>query len=683
MTNWEPPRDRRLRGDDDRSRGRDTTPAPYSTAGYDDPSFDRSFDRNRAFGRDQTVNPDRSLPPGRTADRPDAARRPTHHPLAAPPGRPAPAAGGRAWGRRQRSRWVTGDGTDTSGQRVIDTDTAGNVAAPPRPDRRRALIGLGALAAGTAAALAPLGFGLGGRLFGDTAANPRRAGATRPDPEWDGIMSSPAEAAAAVSEYAPSPLDPDPVLHLVSRLTFGATPDLVAEVRSMGIDAWIAAQLEPEKLDDSELDAKLAELTTLTKSIAELRAERDANNERRIRPGREWVEATIARQIWSKRQLFEVMVDFWNDFLHVAAEFDNSELIRGSFDRDVIRRYALDNYPDMFVAANHHPALLRYLDQDKSRKNAINENLARENLELYTVGVDGGYTEEDVRQAAILQTGHSIRDDQYVYRPDQHITGRVKIMGFKHPNDTPEGGEAAAEQYYRYLTGLRATGRYIARSLAIRLVSDDPPPALVEAVADTYVRSGGAIKPTLLTLLSSTHFWASVGQKVRRPGEYVVATFRALGVSPHTPASFQNKDANATPFLQGLRQIHDFLVSVGHSPAGHPTPDGYPDVFAAWTSSGTLIRLWNEAYNILTGSRKMFTYVPPERLVGPKPPTTAGDYVEMLARNLVSRPLRPRERDVLLGLAGLESTTPVNATLNGAVHAVARALLSSPLHHLR
>ena len=578
---------------------------------------------------------------------------------------------------------MTGDGTDVTGQRIIDTDTR-SVAAPPRTtSRRRALIGMGALAAGTAAALAPLGFGLGSRLFGDAAANPRRAGGNPRRDESAGIMGSPEEAAAAVTEVAPSPLDPDPVLHLVSRVTFGATPELVAEVRSMGINAWLAAQLDPASIDDSALDAKLAELTTLNKSIDELRAEREANNAKRIRPGREWVEATIARQIWSKRQVFEVMVDFWNDFLHVAAEIDNGEFIRGPFDRDVIRRYALDNYPDMFVAANRHPALLRYLDQDKSRKNAINENLARENLELYTVGVDGGYTEEDVRQAAILQTGHSIRDDQYVYRPEQHITGRVKIMGFKHANATPEGGEAAAEAYYRYLAGHRATGRHIARALAIRLVSDDPPAALIEAVADTYVRTHGAIKPTLMTLLSSTHFWSAVGQKVRRPGEYLVATFRALGVSPATPASFENKDPNASPFLQGLRQLHDFLASVGHSPAGHPTPDGYPDVFAAWTSSGTLIRLWNEAYNVVTGSRKMFTYVPPERLVGPKPPSTAGDYVEALARNLLSRPLRPRERDVLLGVAGLDAAAPVDATLNGAVRAVARALLASPLHHLR
>jgi uncharacterized protein (DUF1800 family) len=659
MTNWRPPYGGRRPFDDGRSVGRETAPAPYSADGYDDRTYDRPVHDHG------------------TGD-------PLPVPSTAPPPRPVPPppAQRRGASRRVRSRWISGDGTDATGRRVLDTDGRSSVAARSRPNRRRALIGMGALAAGAAAALAPLGFGLGSRLFGDEAASPRRGADPRRD-ESAGIMGSPEEAAAAVTEVAASPLGSDPVLHLVSRVTFGATPNLVAAIRRMGIDAWLAAQLDPESIDDSELDIKLAELTTLTKSIDELRAEREANDAKRIRPGREWVEATIARQIWSKRQVFEVMVDLWNDFLHVAAEIDNGAFIRGPFDRDVIRRYALDNYPDMFVAANHHPALLRYLDQDKSRKNAINENLARENLELYTVGVDGGYTEEDVRQAAILQTGHSIREDKYVYRPELHITGRVRIMGFKHPNATPEGGEAAAEAYYRYLAGHRATGRHIARALAIRLVSDDPPEALVEAVADTYVRTNGAIKPTLMTLLSSTHFWSAVGQKVRRPGEYLVATFRALGVSPDAPPSFQNRDANASPFLQGLRQLHDFLVSVGHSPAGQPTPDGYPDVFAAWTSSGTLIRLWNEAYNIVNGSRKMFTYIPPERLVGRKPPGTAGDYVEALARNLLARPLRPRERDILLSVAGLDAATPVDATLNGAVRAVTRALLASPLHHLR
>jgi uncharacterized protein (DUF1800 family) len=206
---------------------------------------------------------------------------------------------------------------------------------------------------------------------------------------------------------------------------------------------------------------------------------------------------------------------------------------------------------------------------------------------------------------------------------------------------------------------------------------------LVDAVAQAYLDSNGAIKPTLMALLSSTRFWGAAGQKVRRPGEYLVATYRALGVSPATPATFQNDDPNASPFVQGLRQLHDYLSAVGHSPAGHPTPDGYPDVFVAWTSAGTMIRLWNEAFNIVNGSRKMFTYRRPDQLAGAKLPSSAGKYVEALAHNLIARPLAPRERDLLLGVAGLDAAASVDATLNGAVRAVARAILASPLHHLR
>ncbi len=662
MTNSGPPRGRHTRPDD--GRRRETTPAPYTADGYDDRTYDR--------GAHEAGAP--SEPPRRTAPAPP------HRP---PPPYGPPVGRGRHADTPGRSRWVTGDGIDTSGRQVIDVGNVGP-AGQPRPSRRNAMIGMGALAAGAVAALVPQGLDLGSRLFGGAATDPERENGSAQGVALQSVVrGSPTEAAAAVTEVTPSPLGSNTVLHLVSRLTFGATPSLVAEVRSMGIDAWIAAQLEPERIDDSALNAKLAELTTLNKSIDELRAEREANDAKRIRPAREWAEATIARQIWSKRQLFEVMVDFWNDFLHVAADIDNGAYIRGPFDRDVIRRYALDNYPDMFVAANRHPALLRYLDQDRSRKNAINENLARENLELYSVGVDGGYTEDDVLQAAILQTGHSIRDDQYVYRPDQHVTGPVRIMRFKHPNSTPEGGEEAAERYFRYLALHPSTARYIAQNLATRLVSDTPPAALVDAVATTYLEHKGAIKPTLMTLLSSTGFWAAVGQKVRRPAEYLVATYRALGVSPATPATFDDRDPNASPFLQGLRQLCDFLVGVAHWPAGHPTPDGYPDVFVAWTSAGTMIRLWNEALNIINGGRKMFTYLRPDELAGPKPPTAAGDYVEALARNLISRPLAPRERDLLLGVAGVDAAAPVDASLNGAVGAVARAIFASPLHHLR
>jgi uncharacterized protein (DUF1800 family) len=498
-------------------------------------------------------------------------------------------------------------------------------------------------------------------------------------------QAGPAQAAAApqAKPVAVSALGPDPVRHLASRLTFGATPELLAEINRIGIDQWVGNQMAPETIDDSRLDAKLAELTTLAKSVDQLRADRDANGAAGIAPDQEIVEAAIARMIWSQRQLFEVMVDFWNDFLHVAAFFDGAEIQRPSFDKDVIRKYALDNYPDMFVAANRNAALLNYLDQDQSTKNAVNENLARENLELFSVGVDGGYTEKDVRQAALLQTGRSIRDDKYFYRADQHFVGPIQIMGFSTPNDTAAGGEKASEDYFRYLAMHPSTARYIAVSLATRLVSDTPPQSLVDKVAAAYLASNGQIKPTLTTLLSSTEFWGSVGQKVRRPMEYLVATYRTLGVQPETPATFKNTNANASPFLQGLRQIRGKMEELGQFPTGQPTPNGYPDVFVAWTSAGTLVNGWNEAYNILSANRPMFTYVKPEELVGPTPPTTAGAYVDALAQRLVHQALTPAQRDLVLGVAGVPATSTVDATFNGAIKAVARTILASPQHHLR
>jgi uncharacterized protein (DUF1800 family) len=368
----------------------------------------------------------------------------------------------------------------------------------------------------------------------------------------------------------------------------------------------------------------------------------------------------------------------------VPAFYEGSQVQRASFDRDVIRRYALDNYPDMLVAANQHPALLTYLGQNASTKDRVNENLARENLEQFSVGVDGGYTENDVRQAALLQTGHGVKDDQYAYRSGDHHVGPVKIMGFSHPNGSAAGGERATEEYLRFLANHPATARAIASSLATRFVSDTPPKSLVDRLAKSYTVNRGRIKPVLMELLSSSEFWASVGQKVRRPLEYVVATYRALGVSPDTPAGYQPgpDSGGRTPFADGLRQLQRKLEELGQYPMGSPTPGGYPDVFVAWTSAGSIVGCWNEAGDAIVGQRAMFTYVKPEQLAGAAP-ATAGPYLEALAKRLVFQPVSIRERVLILGIAGLTPDTPVDPTLNGAIVPIARAILASPQHHLR
>ncbi|BCB84096.1 DUF1800 domain-containing protein [Phytohabitans suffuscus] len=587
--------------------------------------------------------------------------------------------------------------------------------------RRKAILGISGLAAltgGTAFAATPSGQDVVdwalGRTDYDPAAdaasdgNPGRPGGQQPStvrtyteqnesymaskagdalrgniPAGGRRFSSPAIAAQATKVTVPTALTNDPIRHLASRLTFGPTQRVMADIARVGIDDWIAQQLDPERIALTPDEAKLGELTTLGMSVADLRAARKDLEAKGVRADEEMVQATIARQIWSDRQLFEVMVDFWNDFLHVPAFHEGSAVLRSSFDRDVIRRYALDNYPDMLVAANRHPALLTYLDQPASTKDEVTDNLARENLELYSVGVDGGYTERDVRQAALLQTGRTVKDDQYVYRADKHYAGPVKIMGFSHPNTTPEGGERAGEEYFRYLASHPSTARRIAARLATRFVSDTPPPALVERLARSYTVNRGAVKPVLLELLSSSEFWAAVGQKVRRPLEYVVATYRTLGVSPQTPASFRAATPGRTPFAEGMRQLQERLRELGHFPAGAPGPTGYPDVFVAWTSASTMVGLWNEAADAVAGSRPMFTYQRPEQLVGANPPKNALGYVAALAQRLVHQPLDRDDLTAVAGAGGLAPGAAVDANLNGAVVAVARVILASPQHLLR
>jgi uncharacterized protein (DUF1800 family) len=499
-------------------------------------------------------------------------------------------------------------------------------------------------------------------------------------------LTTPSAAAAAAVVKGNTVLPKkDPVRHLASRLTFGPSPNVIGDIKALGIDAWIDQQLKPESIPLTRGEQKATnELVTYTMSYENLLAQRDTLALKGVKADDENVKHAIARMIWSDRQLFEMMVDLFNDFLHVAAYSDGNELHRASFDREVIRRNALGNYADMLVAANRHPALLNYLDQSQSTKDAVNENLARENLELFTVGANNGYNETDVRQAALLQTGRGIRNGQYLYRPEQHYVGPVKVMGFSDSNASAAGGEAVQERYFRYIALHPNTARYLSQTIATRFVSDTPPKTVVDAMANTYLAHKGAIAPVLMTMLSRTEFWESVGQKVRRPMEYLTATYRALGVQPDAPAGYTPQRSNQSPFAQGLGELKNKLEQLGHVPMGMPTPNGYPDVYVAWTSVGTMILNWNEALDAIQGNRRMFSYTKPEALAG-KPPATAGAYVDALTRRLVNATFDPTRRAAILSVVGPTVTagTPVDATFNGAIAAVVRAIFATPHHHLR
>jgi uncharacterized protein (DUF1800 family) len=390
-------------------------------------------------------------------------------------------------------------------------------------------------------------------------------------------------AAAPVAEAATS----DQVLHVVRRTTYGASPELLAQVRKQGVDAWLEHQLRPSRVPDRAMNALLRRWPTLRMGPNQLvssigRFQWDAMFD--------LCDAHIARAAWSNRQLLETMVDFWSNHLNVTCPSSDVWATRHLYDSQVIRRHALGKFSDLLVASARHPAMLTYLDNANSDKDAPNENYARELLELHTVGVEAGYSEAMVKSAARLLTGLSVdnRTMLYLYDTSKHATGRVRVLDFSHANSSPYG-EKVAISYLRYLAAHPATARRIARKLAVRFVSDDPPAALVTELAKVYRRSGTDITEVLRALFRSRAFRASSGDKVRRPFEDMVATVRALGIQPPAKGT------------EGVRQLYWLSGPLGQPPLGWHPPDGYPDRADLWRSAGSTLARWNSHLGLAAG----------------------------------------------------------------------------------
>jgi uncharacterized protein (DUF1800 family) len=313
----------------------------------------------------------------------------------------------------------------------------------------------------------------------------------------------------------------------------------------------------------------------------------------------------LAHDIYSDAQLQEVMTDFWlNHFNIYLRKNEQMPYYLVSYERDVIRPHALGKFEDLLEAVAHSPAMMIYLDNAESvgpdslaaermkmaawrRPNAkkqdppgINENYGRELMELHTVGVNGGYTQADVIQVARVLTGWGVDRPQFgggfQYNPNRHEPGTDKVMGVKFKDD----GEMQGEQLLHFLATRPATARFISRKLAIRFVGDDPPQALVDRMARTYLSTGGDIPSVLETLFHSPEFWAASDYraKVKTPLEFVVSAARA------SDAQIENY----MPLVNALRQL-------GMPLYGCIPPVGYKWDAADWVSTGALVDRMNFA----------------------------------------------------------------------------------------
>ncbi|MFC5177078.1 DUF1800 domain-containing protein [Nocardioides taihuensis] len=368
--------------------------------------------------------------------------------------------------------------------------------------------------------------------------------------------------------------------HLVGRLSYGLTPDLADRVRRAGgARAWFEAQLDPSSVADPGTARLIDWWDGLTLDAATLWERQVTGVEGGWVVMADYERWTLLRRMRSRRQVLEVMTEFWEHHFNVPATGDAAFTHRVPYGRE-IRKRALGTFEDLLRTAVLHPAMLIYLNNADSTKKHPNENLGRELLELHTVGREN-HTEDDVKSSARILTGYRVDLwDTWApyYNELDHWTGPVQVLGFSDPNPSSDG-RALARRYLSFLAHHPATAQRIARKLAVKFVRDDPSDALVDRLASVYLAHGTAIKPVLRALVKSPEFADSVGAKVRDPNEDVVATYRVLGIELARPTA-DNSGANAVLWQ---------AASLGNRPFGWPRPDGQPVDNVSWSSPSRLI----------------------------------------------------------------------------------------------
>ncbi|MGL5864498.1 MAG: DUF1800 domain-containing protein [Dermatophilaceae bacterium] len=503
------------------------------------------------------------------------------------------------------------------------------------------------------------------------------------------LASTPARAAVE-SDSAPALVRPDampPALtarglgntprtvgHLLSRATFGARPSDYADVRSRGIDAWLERQLDPRRIPDPGGDAVLAAHPLALAPIATVLQAVAAGTDV-AQPPRQLATATLGLQIFSSRQLFEVVVDVFSNLLHVTTPSDHVWATAPDYARSVIRAHAFGKYSDMLRAAMRHPAMLIYLDNNQSTRDRLNENLGRELLELHTVGVGAGYTEADVLNSARILTGRGVHFGTswgFRWTASKHWVGPVRVLGFSHRNSASDDGLAVGDAYLAYLARHPATAQTVARKLAVRFVSDHPPQSLVERLATAYLAHDTAIVPVLRVLFRSSEFWSAVQAKTRRPLEDAVGAVRAVdaAVNPDTP--------------RGLTSLYRSLQKVGHSPLAWAPPDGYPDVYAAWQSASQMVARWNLHRSLTAGSVAGLTPATPlAARLAPTPGMTYRVWIDLVSHTLIGTALDGQRRRAVLAGLEVDGDALVPADPAGSAALAAAYVLDSPFFQLR
>jgi uncharacterized protein (DUF1800 family) len=395
------------------------------------------------------------------------------------------------------------------------------------------------------------------------------------------------------------------IIHVLNRLAFGPTLDDFNYVKTIGVERYIAEQLDPAAIEEpialrfalAELDTRGLDAAALRQLYGPLRtvdgvrptlAEIRSQQVRAARVVRQAEAARVLEAVLSRRQLQQVMVNFWFNHFNIFAGDGLDRIWIGNYEDEAIRPYALGRFRDLLFAVAKHPAMLVYLDNTQNVARGLNENYAREVMELHTLGVDGGYTQNDVTTLARVFTGWRVNPPNSVEFPGvaavfegaDHDYGPKVFLGRR----LLAQGRAEGEEALDMLARSPATARHISYELAQYFVADTPPPALVERLAVRFLATGGDIRMVLATLFASSEFWDSAGLKYKTPYEYAISAVRAAGIP-----------------VNNVRPLLGWMGRLGMPLYGCQTPDGYQDTEAAWLSPEATMQRINFAVALARG----------------------------------------------------------------------------------
>jgi uncharacterized protein (DUF1800 family) len=441
--------------------------------------------------------------------------------------------------------------------------------------------------------------------------------------------------ACPVAAAAPRTVNAAEALHVLDRLGYGATASDLAHVEAIGIDAYIDEQLSPERIAlPDELKRRLAALDTLELDAGQLRRigdvpglakgekpteeQKKASDERVRQIAFQAQEARILRAVYSPRQLQEVMTDFWFNHFNVFVGKGDDRFWVGNYEYQAIRPYALGRFRDLLEATARHPAMQFYLDNwqntapdspaAKGRDKGLNENFAREAMELHTLGVDGGYSQGDVIALARVLTGWGIvnRDQPtgaangFVFDPKRHDFADKILLNQRIPGI----GVGEGERAFDILARSPATARHICFQLAQYFVADQPDKALVDLLAKRWLETDGNIRAVLMALFSSPQFRdpATFHAKHKTPYQFAISAVRLAG----------------TPIVN-VRPILGLLNELGQPLYGCVTPDGYKNTAEPWLNPDALTRRIAFASALAAGRSNIDREQPQ-----PAPPAAAG-----------------------------------------------------------